>query len=144
MRLYLCIALVGLEGSPRRMFICSYDFNDTHMMLVSLMNMLLVYIVIYDNDYSWCYVMWSYALLIISFLVCLTMWVYGTSHRHCTCELGKGFWVKVLYDVMIWTHVRTLLLWHYVGVFVVIWSWYVNIHVIWPDVDRIHVDLTLS
>ena len=32
MGLYRYIALVGLEESPRRMFLCSNDVNDMHML----------------------------------------------------------------------------------------------------------------
>lgn len=30
MRLYLCFAKVDLEGSPRRMLLCTYDINEMH------------------------------------------------------------------------------------------------------------------
>lgn len=32
MGLYLYIALVGLEGSPKRFFLCYYNINDMHML----------------------------------------------------------------------------------------------------------------
>lgn len=36
-------------------------------------------------------------LVMVPFLVHLIMCGYGTSHEHCTCRLGMGSFVMVLY-----------------------------------------------
>lgn len=84
------------------MFIQSkgYEYVDfTHwwsfMIFVSLMNMLLVYVVIYDDYYSWCFVIWCYTLLMIPFLVYIVTWGYmgftWTLHLYISDVIvGKG------------------------------------------------------
>ena len=36
MGLYLYIVLVGLEGSPRRLFLCIYDTNEMYMITLQV------------------------------------------------------------------------------------------------------------
>ena len=98
MGLYLRISLVGFKVSKYSYddFTCWWSF----MMLVSLMNMLLVYISKYDDDYYWCDVMLSWALHVIFCLVYLIEKGYGALLGHCTCRINGGSWLMVL--VILW------------------------------------------
>ena len=82
-----------------------------------------------DIGLSW-YVCWwllmmlchiSKTLLMISFLVYLIMWGYGASHENCTCRLGMGLLVRVLYFFILWTLIHGFLSWLYVKLFMLIW-----------------------
>ena len=141
---------VRLDGCPRRLFLCTNDMNAIYILTLHV------------DDPIWCYFhLWACFLTILLYMVMNTLdamlyeirhyllslslfsWLcggYGTPHNHWSCSLGKGLWVRVLWYVTIFTLVHTLLLWHYVRVSLVFWSWYVFI---WPYIDSIHVDLTL-
>ena len=63
MGLYLCIAQIDLEGSPRRLVLCTYDMNEMQLLTLYdvdltwywlyVMNMLLVWIDIYEEEHAW-------------------------------------------------------------------------------------------
>ena len=59
------------------------------------------------------------SLLMVFNLVYFIMWGYGASHDHCTCRLGMGLLVGVLYVMLIWTmeheNVNMTLWWYAFG-----------------------------
>ena len=88
---------------------------------------------IYDEVYAWYENIWNVDIAydpLLGLLDYVGLWDFT---RNCTCKIGKGLWVRFLCDVTLWTLVHDLLLWHYVKVVIVIWSWY----------DATHVDVIL-
>ena len=84
-----------------------------YIRLVILMNMLLVYIAICDDE-SLRYKFYQVNKYLFSpIIITLTMWGYGATLKHCTCRLGMGLFVSVVcfVDMKYWTQNVHMTLW---------------------------------